>query len=155
MSLAAVIFVSLMTTTVGQSSTAASSDDAAQQAQTQQTQAQQTQESKQNPAAGQDDNLPVSLDRIRKALDETPAPAADAPRPKLKVDATAVPVFRTQTQGTTVKLTPVFDDGTDVGAYVRPPLGLYDYEFKQMVTPDAVKRPHPLTASGVTICLNS
>jgi hypothetical protein len=130
MSLATVIFVSLVTATVGQSSTA----DAARQAQSAaapaQTQAGST-------STSTSEALPVSLDRIRKALDESPTPTADAP--KLKIDTSNVPVFRTQTEGTTIKLTPVLDDGTNVGAYVRPPNGPYDYEFKQMVTPDAVK----------------
>ncbi len=144
MSLAAVIFVSLVTTAVGQSSstdtTAPSVDQAAQTTQTAQTAQKDTQ-------TGSSDSLPVSLDRIRKALDETPTAAADAPRPKLKVDTSTVPVFRTQTQGTTIRLTPVLDDGTNVGAYVRPPYGPYDYEFKQMVTPDAVKGCGRLTTT--------
>lgn len=85
--------------------------------------------------------LPVSLDRIRKALDETSAAnaASDPNAPKLHVDVSKVPVFRTQTASTGVPLSNIWDDGTGVGAYVRPANGLYDYEFKQMVTPDAVK----------------
>jgi hypothetical protein len=125
MSLAAVIFVSLVTATVAQSSTA----DPAQQQPAAPAQAQADSKSA--------STLPVSLDRIRKALDEAPTPAADAP--KLKIDTSNVPVFRTQTEGTTIKLANALDDGTNVGAYVHPQYGPYDYEFKQMVTPDAVK----------------
>jgi hypothetical protein len=85
--------------------------------------------------------LPVSLDRIRKALDETNAAhaASDPNAPKLHVDVSNVPVFRTQTASTGIPLSSLWDDGTSVAAYIRPPNGLYDYEFKQMVTPDAVK----------------
>lgn len=131
MSLAAVIFVSLMTAAVGQHSTQAASAP--------ETPAQ-SQASSSSPSAPAAEALPVSLDRIRKALDEKPAAAgAEGATPKLKIDTTSVPTFRTQTASTNIRLTNYFDDGTGVGAYVRPPNGPYDYEFKQMVTPDAVK----------------
>jgi hypothetical protein len=152
MSLATVIFVSLVTTTVGQSSSTADTSPAPQSAQAAQAQTQ-TQSQTQAGSASTDasknakanastktstgEALPVSLDRIRKALDDAPAASQDAP--KLKIDTTNVPVFRTQTEGTAIKLSHVLDDGTNVGAYVHPQYGPYDYEFKQMVTPDALK----------------
>jgi hypothetical protein len=85
--------------------------------------------------------LPVSLDHIRKALDETSAAnASSAPdAPKLHLDVSNMPVFRTQTASTGVPLSGLWDDGSGVAAYIRPPTGVYDYEFKQMVTPEAVK----------------
>jgi hypothetical protein len=125
MSLAAIIFVSLLTTAVGPQSSASAQPTPPQ-----------------NP-----DALPVSLAHIRKGLDEskTQTPAAGAP--KLRVDSANLPVFRTRTTSTGVPLSSVLDDGTNVGVYVRPANGVYDYEFKQMFTPDAVKGCGRLTSS--------
>ncbi len=92
----------------------------------------------------------MSLDRIRKALHDSSANAADAPN--LRVDTSHLPVFRTHTESTGIPLSSILDDGTNVGAYVRPPNGPYDYEFKQMVTPDAVKGCGRLTQAE---CLQS
>jgi hypothetical protein len=91
-------------------------------------------------------DLPVSLDKIRKALDDTPTPR-DPNAPKFHVDASQLPVFRTRVDSNGVPLSSMLDDGTNVGAYVRPPNGLYDYEFKQMVTPDPVKGCGRLTST--------
>ncbi len=92
----------------------------------------------------------MSLDRIRKGLDNSGAKAADAP--KLRVDSSDLPRFRTQTESIGIRLGNILDDGTNVGAYVHPPNGPYDYEFKQMVTPDAVKGCGRLTQGE---CLQS
>jgi len=141
MSFAAVVFVSLVTTAAGQSATAPaapSAQPAAASAQatpaSDQGQPQkQSQNQTQSPHPGEP--LPVSFDRIRKALDESPT----ATGPRLKVDTTDTPVFRIHTEGARIVLSSILDDGTSVPAYIRPPNGPYDYEFKQMVTPDAVK----------------
>src|SRR5262249_48958456 len=157
MSLSAVIFVSLVTTAAGQPTSARADQSTTTSTQATSTQATATSTSAQaapgqgQPAGqGQPEALPVSLDRIRKALDNSGGNAADAP--KLRVDTSHLPVFRTHTESTGIPLSSILDDGTNVGAYVRPPNGPYDYEFKQMVTPDAVKGCGRLTQ---TECLQS
>jgi hypothetical protein len=68
------------------------------------------------PAGDRAGDLPVSLSHIRKALDESAsATSANPDAPKLRVDASRL------------------------SGYVRPPTSVYDQEFKQLVTPDAVK----------------
>jgi hypothetical protein len=80
--------------------------------------------------------LPVSIDRIRKALT---APEPTGPPLQKTVDG-EVPRFVVQTQAPrTITLRDYLEDGTDVPKYVRPQFDLYHYEFLDMVTPDAAK----------------
>jgi hypothetical protein len=136
MSFAAVVFVSLVTTAVGQSASEPAAQTTTGAVQSTTAAAQTTTAAAASTPASASEPLPVSLTRIRKALDENPAPTG----PKLKVDAaTEPPVFRIHTESTNLTLASILEDGTSVPAYVRPPNGPYDYEFKQMVTPDSVK----------------
>jgi hypothetical protein len=80
--------------------------------------------------------LPVSIDRIRKALT---APEPKGP-PIQKVMDDELPRFVVQTEAPrTLILRSYLDDGTAVPGYVRPAYDLYHYEFLEMVTPDAYK----------------
>jgi hypothetical protein len=80
--------------------------------------------------------LPVSIDRIRKALT---APEPTGPPIQKTVDGEA-PRFVVQTQAPrTLTLRSYLDDGTAVPAYVRSPFDPYHTEFLDMVTPDAAK----------------
>jgi len=87
--------------------------------------------------------LPVSLDRIRKALNNTSTFTA----PTLKFDASNLPVFTVHTEAVRMSLSSILDDGTSVPAYVRPPFDPTHYEFLQQVTPDAVKGCGRLTTA--------
>jgi len=152
MSCAAIIFVSLLTTAVGSSASAAAAPATPAVPPTP-AQTQTRSQAEAQSGAPQSDTLPVSLDHIRKALDETNAAAAAAPdAPKLRVNTGNLPVFRTRTTSGDVPISSVYDDGSGVRAYIRPATTLYDYEFKQMVTPDAVKGCGRLTSSE---CLQS
>jgi hypothetical protein len=71
--------------------------------------------------------LPVSIDRIRKALT---APEPTGPPIQKTVDGEAP---------RTLTLRSYLDDGTAVPAYVRSPFDPYHTEFLDMVTPDAAK----------------
>ena len=90
-----------------------------------------------SPASTSDATLPVSLDRIKKAL------TVEAPPTPIQAQMETeggVPKFATQTESPrTLVLRSYLDDGTAVAAYVRPPFDPYHYEFLEMVTPDAVK----------------
>lgn len=93
------------------------------------------------PVAAQtaDPNLPVSLDRIRKALTVEAPPTPTPIQGQLQTED-GVPKFATRTEAPrTLVLRSYLDDGTAVPAYVRPPFDPYHYEFLEMVTPDAVK----------------
>jgi hypothetical protein len=86
-----------------------------------------------------DETLPVSIDRIRKALAvETPA---DAPLAKpIDTNEDGVPRFSVRTEAPrTLKLSSYLDDGTAVPSYVRPSVDMYHYEFLEMTTPDDYK----------------
>jgi hypothetical protein len=81
--------------------------------------------------------LPVSMDRIRKAL-TAPEPAGPPIRKDVAEDE--VPRFVVQTEAPrTLTLRSYLDDGTAVPGYVRPAFDPYHYEFLEMVTPDAYK----------------
>jgi hypothetical protein len=90
------------------------------------------------PTSSQTDPaLPVSLDRIKKAL------TVEAPPTPIQAQMETedgVPKFATRTQAPrTLMLRSYLDDGTAVPAYVRPPFDPYHYEFLEMVTPDNAK----------------
>jgi hypothetical protein len=81
--------------------------------------------------------LPVSMDRIRKALT---APEPTGPPIRKDVAEGDLPRFVVQTEAPrTLVLRSYLDDGTAVPAYVRPSFDLYHYEFLEMVTPDSYK----------------
>ena len=81
--------------------------------------------------------LPVSIDRIRKALT---APEPTGPPIQKAVTDEELPRFIVQTQAPrTLTLRSYLDDGTAVPAYVRPMYDPYHSEFLEMVTPDAAK----------------
>lgn len=88
------------------------------------------------PKAADGEALPVSIDRIRKAL-TSPEPTGP---PIQKVVDDESPRFIVQTEAPrTLTLRSYLDDGTAVPAYVRPSFDPYHSEFLDMVTPDAVK----------------
>jgi hypothetical protein len=81
--------------------------------------------------------LPVSMDRIRKALT---APEPTGPPIRKDVAEDEVPRFVVQTEAPrTLTLRSYLDDGTAVPAYVRPLYDPYHTEFLEMTTPDAYK----------------
>lgn len=80
--------------------------------------------------------LPVSIDRIRKALT---APEPTGPPIQKTVDD-EVPRFVVKTEAPrTLTLRSYLDDGTAVPAYVRPTFDPYHTEFLEMTTPDSYK----------------
>jgi hypothetical protein len=80
--------------------------------------------------------LPVSIDRIKKALT---APEPSGP-PIQKVVDDESPRFVVETKAPrTLMLRSYLDDGTAVPAYVRGPFDPYHSEFLEMTTPDAYK----------------
>jgi hypothetical protein len=84
-----------------------------------------------------DQTLPVSIDRIKKAL-TAPEPAGPPIRKEVAGDET--PRFVVQTEAPrTLTLRDYLDDGTDVPSYVRPQFDLYHSEFLEMTTPDNYK----------------
>lgn len=81
--------------------------------------------------------LPVSMDRIKKALT---APEPTGPPIRKEVAEGDLPRFVVQTEAPpTLTLRSYLDDGTAVPGYVRPAFDPYHYEFLEMVTPDAYK----------------
>jgi hypothetical protein len=102
------------------------------------------------PASTSDATLPVSLDRIKKALTvEAPTTTIQAP---IETED-GVPKFATRTESPrTLVLRSYLDSGTAVPAYVRPQFDPYHYEFLEMVTPDAVKGCAQFDEQG---CLSS
>ena len=69
-----------------------------------------------------------SLERIRKALAQTPTIAVAAPAPTREG-----PVFRVTVEGH-YKLKPAWAEWHNVPAYVRPPAPTYHHEFLEQVT---------------------
>jgi hypothetical protein len=81
--------------------------------------------------------LPVSMDRIRKALT---APEPTGPPIQKKVADDELPRFVVQTEAPrTLTLRSYLDGGTAVPGYVRPAYDAYHSEFLEMVTPDNAK----------------
>jgi hypothetical protein len=88
------------------------------------------------PANG-DGTLPVSIDRIKKAL--TPSEPAGPPI-RREIAEGDMPRFVVQTQAPrTLMLRSYLDDGTAVPGYVRAPFDPYHTEFLEMTTPDTYK----------------
>jgi hypothetical protein len=88
-------------------------------------------------AANDDGTLPVSIDRIKKALT---APEPTGPPLRKDVPEGELPRFVVQTEAPrTLILRSYLDDGTAVPAYVRPTFDLYHTEFLEMTTPDTYK----------------
>jgi hypothetical protein len=81
--------------------------------------------------------LPVSIDRIKKALT---APEPTGPPIRKEVAEDEVPLFVVQTEAPrTLTLRSYLDDGTAVPTYVRPQFDPYHTEFLEQTTPDAYK----------------
>lgn len=88
-------------------------------------------------AASGDAALPVSIDRIKKALT---APEPTGPPIRKEAAEGELPRFVVQTEAPrTLTLRSYLDDGTAVPAYVRPQFDPYHSEFLEMTTPDAYK----------------
>jgi hypothetical protein len=84
-----------------------------------------------------DPTLPVSIDRIKKALT---APEQTAPPIRREIKEGEQPRFIVQTEAPrTLTLRDYLDDGTDVPSYVRPQFDLYHSEFLELTTPDNYK----------------
>ena len=84
-----------------------------------------------------DSTLPVSMDRIKKALT---APEPTGPPILKEIEEGELPRFVVQTEAPrTLTLRSFLDDGTAVPAYVRPSYDPYHTEFLDMTTPDAYK----------------
>jgi hypothetical protein len=95
----------------------------------------------QKPGAAQpaadDGTLPVSIDRIKKALT---APEPTGPPIRKELAEGEQPRFVVQTQAPrTLVLRNYLDKGNDVPSYVRPQFDLYHSEFLEMTTPDNYK----------------
>ena len=73
----------------------------------------------------------VSLDRIRKGLQETPTLVVDT--------SSDLPRFRVFIVHYSLDLTVPWDPSDRVPDYVRPPRGLYHHEFLDTVTPEVFK----------------
>jgi hypothetical protein len=117
-------------TASGTSSTAGDQSQAQKPAQTQAAQPAST-----TPTDGT--ALPVSMDRIRKALT---APEPTGPPIRKDVAEGEQPRFVVQTEAPrTLTLRSYLDDGTAVPAYVRSAFDPYHTEFLEMTTPDAYK----------------
>jgi hypothetical protein len=87
------------------------------------------------PAA--DGTLPVSIDRIKKALT---APEPSGPPIRKEIAEGEQPRFVVQTEAPrTIVLRNYLDKGNDVPSYVRPQFDLYHSEFLEMTTPDSYK----------------
>jgi hypothetical protein len=87
--------------------------------------------------ANPDETLPVSIDRIKKALT---APEPTGPPIRKDVAKGDLPRFVVQTEAPrTLILRNYLDDGTDVPTYVRPQFDFYHAEFLEMITPDTYK----------------
>jgi hypothetical protein len=76
----------------------------------------------------------AKLERIRKALAETPAIVITSPQPR------EGPVFRVTIHGPKLDR-PVWEEWSAVPSYVRPPMPLYHHEFLEQVTPEAFRAP--------------
>jgi hypothetical protein len=118
-------------TASGTTSTTASDQTQAKPAQTAQTAQPASTASSDNAA------LPVSIDRIKKALAK---PEPTGPPIRKEIAEGEQPRFIVQTEAPrTLTLRSYLDDGTAVPAYVRPMYDPYHTEFLDMVTPDVAK----------------
>jgi hypothetical protein len=114
--------------------TAGTSSTAVDQTQTTKTQ---TTKATETAKPADDAGLPVSIDRIKKALT---APESTAPPIRKEIAEGEQPRFVVQTEAPrTLTLRSYLDDGTAVPAYVRPMYDPYHTEFLEMVTPDVAK----------------
>ena len=85
----------------------------------------------------------AKMERIRKALAETPAIAVTSPLPR------EGPVFRVIIQGPKPDR-PMWEAWSAVPSYIRPPKTLYHHEFLEQVTPEAL-RARTLYPVGVDV----
>jgi hypothetical protein len=85
----------------------------------------------------------AKLDRIRKALAETPAIVVTPP---LQSEG---PVFRATIHGPKPDR-PLWDTWSAVPSYIRPPMKLHHHEFLEQVTPEAF-RAQTLYPLGVPV----
>ncbi len=76
----------------------------------------------------------AKMERIRKALAETPAIMVTSPPPR------EGPVFRVTIYGPKPDR-PLWETGSAVPSYIRPPRPLYHHEFLEQVTPEAFRAP--------------
>ena len=85
----------------------------------------------------------AKMERIRKALAETPAIVVTSPPPR------EGPVFRVTIYGPKPDR-PLWETWSAVPSYIRPPRPLYHHEFLEQVTPD-VFRAATLYPLGVPV----
>lgn len=85
----------------------------------------------------------AKMERIRKALAETPAIAVTSPLPR------EGPVFRVTIHGPKPD-PPMWEEWSTVPSYIRPPMPLYHHEFLEQVTPKAL-RARTLYPVGVPV----
>ena len=76
----------------------------------------------------------AKMERIRKALAETPAVVVTSPLPR------EGPVFRVTVHGPKPDR-PMWEAWSAVPSYIRPPMPLYHHEFLEQVTPEAFRAP--------------
>jgi hypothetical protein len=132
------VLCSSVPTDAGQASTSQNSTQTQAKSQAEaQPQAQNQPQAQAQPSQAQSqEQLPVSLDRIRKALT---APEPTGP-PIQKVVDEESPRFIVQTEAPRMlTLRSYLDDGTAVPVYVRPAFDPYHSEFLEMTTPDSYK----------------
>jgi len=110
-----------------------------------------------SPQAGPQGRLPVSLDRIKRELDEPPAPLSSRP---LKLQPMDLPDIADETQegkaGTTFKvrveasrfeLPPLMETVLKEAAVPAVPGGLYHSEVMSLITPPGFRGMEPYTNS--------
>jgi hypothetical protein len=85
----------------------------------------------------------AKMERLRKALAETPAIAVTSPL------SSEGPVFRVTIHGPTPDR-PMWDVWSAVPSYIRPPMRLYHHEFLEKVTPE-IFRAQTLYPLGVPV----
>ena len=85
----------------------------------------------------------AKMERLRKALAETPALAVTSPL------SSEGPVFRVTIHGPTPDR-PMWESWSAVPSYIRPPLRLYQHEFLERVTPE-IFRAQTLYPLGVPV----
>ena len=74
----------------------------------------------------------AKMERIRKALAETPAIVVTSPPPR------EGPVFRVTVYGPKPDR-PIWETWSTVPSWIRPPMKLYHHEFLERVTPQALR----------------
>jgi hypothetical protein len=74
----------------------------------------------------------AKMERIRKALAETPAIVVTSPPPR------EGPIFRVTIYGPKPDR-PMWEAWSAVPSYIRPPMKLYHHEFLERVTPEALR----------------